>query len=40
MFGRLLTISSIFLILSCAVGDKEVAASFEVEGMDVRNGFL
>jgi hypothetical protein len=33
-------LSSIFIILSCAGENEDVKASFEVDGMIVRNGFL
>ena len=40
MIGKLFALSSIFIILSCAGENEDVKASFEVDGMIVRNGFL
>ena len=40
MIVKLFALSSIFIILSCAGENEDVKASFEVDGMDVRNGFL
>ena len=40
MIRKLFTLSSIFIILSCAGENEDVKASFEVNGMIVRNGFL
>ena len=38
MIGKLFTLSSIFIILSCAGENEDVKASFEVDGMDVLKG--
>jgi len=40
MIRKLFALSSIFIILSCAGENEDVKASFEVDGMIVRNGFL
>ena len=40
MIGKLFALSSIFIILSCVGENEDVKASFEVDGMIVRNGFL
>ena len=40
MIGKLFALSSIFIILSYAMENEDVKASFEVDGMVVRNGFL
>jgi hypothetical protein len=40
MIEKILTVSSVLLLFSCAVGNEEITSSFELDGMDVRNGFL
>jgi hypothetical protein len=40
MFEKLLTVSSVLILFSCVAGNEETSASFELDGMDVRNGFL
>jgi len=40
MFKKILTVSSVLILFSCAMGNEEISASFELDGMVVRNGFL